>query len=66
MFTLTHFDRKRESQGELSLIARLVGQGRVQATIRTKMQGLTPETLIEAHRLQERGATIGETVIAHH
>lgn len=47
----------------LDRVAALVDEGRVRSTATTHLQGLTPATLREAHRLVETGRTIGKVVV---
>lgn len=47
----------------LDRVASLVDDGRLRTTATTRLSGLTPETLREAHRLVESGRTIGKVVI---
>jgi NADPH:quinone reductase len=47
----------------LDRVASLVDEGRLRTTATTRLRGLGPETLREAHRLVESGRTIGKVVI---
>ncbi|GIG37277.1 zinc-binding alcohol dehydrogenase family protein [Cellulomonas pakistanensis] len=47
----------------LDRVAALVDEGRLRTTATTRLHGLTPETLREAHRLVESGRTIGKVVV---
>lgn len=47
----------------LDRVAALVDAGRVRSTATTRLDGLTPESLREAHRLVESGRTIGKVVL---
>lgn len=47
----------------LDRVASLVDDGRLRTTATTRLSGLTPESLREAHRLVESGRTIGKVVI---
>lgn len=53
-------------QGEiLRALARLVDAGEIVTTRTRVLEGLTPETLAEAHAAQAAGASIGKTVIVY-
>jgi NADPH2:quinone reductase len=47
----------------LNEIADLLDNGTLKSTLTTTLKGFTVENLIEAHRLQESGKSIGKTVI---
>jgi NADPH2:quinone reductase len=65
IFTKSLFQVDVSSQGNtLNLIADLIDQKRLTSTKNRILEGLTPEALTEAHRLQEAGESIGKTVIA--
>lgn len=65
MFTRSLFGTSDiSSQHEiLRRIAQLVDAGKLRATGNTFLEGLTPENLIEAHRLVESGRSIGKLVV---
>jgi NADPH2:quinone reductase len=66
MFTPTLFDHDRESQGRiLDRIGELAHEGRIVSTMNTRFDGMSPENLIAAHRIQESGGNIGKTVVAY-
>jgi NADPH2:quinone reductase len=65
IFTKTLLGHKVESQGTiLNTLASLVEEGKMRSTASTILNGLNPNSLYEAHRLQESGTTIGKTIIA--
>ena len=47
----------------LSRVAELVDAGKLRTTLRTNLGAMTARNLIEAHRLQESGGSIGKTVL---
>lgn len=64
IFSKSLYGHDMASQGRiLGQIARLVDEGKLRSTRNKVLEGLTPKSLIEAHRLQESGGTIGKTVI---
>jgi len=66
MFTPTLFDHDRESQGRiLDRIGKLAEEGRIISTMNTRLEGLSPQSIIEAHRMQESGGNIGKTVVEY-
>ncbi len=66
MFTATLFDHNRASQGRiLDRIAELTDQERITSTINTRFEGMSPENLIAAHKIQESGSNIGKTVVTY-
>ncbi|KAF1298683.1 alcohol dehydrogenase [Enterococcus sp. JM4C] len=64
MFAKTDYDYQIESQGIiLEKIAELLAAGKLTSTHTETLQGLTPETIFEAHRRLETNRTIGKLVI---
>lgn len=66
MFAKTDYDYHVASQGAiLEKIMRLWHLGKIKPTTTRVLQGLTTETLFEAHRIVEEGKMIGKLVIAY-
>jgi NADPH:quinone reductase-like Zn-dependent oxidoreductase len=64
IFSETLFKNEMASQGQiLNKIANMVEAGDLKSTATTTLAELSPKTLVEAHKLQESGTTIGKTVI---
>ena len=64
MFTRPLFEPGSTAQAELlDEVARLVDAGTLRTPLRTRIDGLTPENLREAHRMVESGGTIGKVVL---
>jgi zinc-binding alcohol dehydrogenase family protein len=65
MFTRTMFSTPDiAEQGRiLGEVAKLVDSGSLRTTVTTTLQGMTAETMREAHRLVETGQTIGKVVV---
>lgn len=47
----------------LEQVAQLIDDGKLKTTLQTDLGSLTPETLVEAHRLLETGRTIGKIAL---
>ena len=64
IFSKSLHNHDMASQGRiLGQIAGLVDEGKLHSTRNKVLGGLTPQSLIEAHRLHESGGMIGKTVI---
>lgn len=64
IFSKSLYSHDMASQGcILEKIAALVDEGKLRSTRNRTLDGLTPSSLREAHRLQESGGSIGKTVV---
>ena len=64
MFAKTNYGYQVDSQGKiLKTIAQLIDAKKIVSTHTTTLQGLSCETIFEAHRLLETNRTIGKIVI---
>ena len=64
MFTRPMFEPESTYQRELlNETARLVDAGTLRTTLTTRLRGLTPENLREAHRMVEAGGMVGKVVV---
>jgi NADPH2:quinone reductase len=64
MFTKTLFGFDLESQGRiLREVAKLVDEGKLRSTLKTRLEGLTASHVEEAHRILLEARGIGKTVI---
>jgi NADPH:quinone reductase-like Zn-dependent oxidoreductase len=59
------FHFKEETQGEiLSLVARLIDEGKIKTTLNKELKGMTPANLKMAHEILESGQSVGKIVIS--
>ena len=66
MFARSMLKEKPEKQGEiLTRIAQLVDEGKLKDIANTELQGLSLETIKEAHTLQASGKAVGKIVIKY-
>ena len=66
MFTRSMMKLKPEKQGEiLTRIGQLVDEGKIKDIANQELQGLSVDTLREAHKLQGAGKAIGKIVIKY-
>lgn len=64
MFAKTNYDYQIDSQGEiLKTIAQLIDDKKIVSTHTTTLEGLSSQTIFEAHRLLETNRTLGKIVI---